>query len=57
MSIQGATNEVYKAWTDKGPRPDIHDQQKLILKINWPTLYKALVRLEEEINYKRKNVE
>lgn len=45
MTTQEKIDEIYKAWTIKGINPRYHDSIKEKLKIEWPTLYNAIIQL------------
>ena len=48
MSEYTPTEEVVRAWLIQGKCPKYHEEQKMLLKKNWPSLYNAILRLVSE---------
>jgi hypothetical protein len=44
-----ALDELKRAYSDKGPRPDVHDRLAARHRQEWPTLWRALDRLLRQI--------
>lgn len=46
LSLQ--IKEIRKAWEIPGPRTDLHDRAKVNLRIEWPALFCAIVKMLNE---------